>query len=78
MFFKLYRIVHILWTGIFTLLISIPIFENGQINRSIIDDSFFIVIWLLGVILVFTKRFIKYGFVLTLVPVLFILTLFVF
>ena len=65
--------MHVLWTGIITFLISIPILESGRINRDVVDESFFIALWILGVLLLFYKKTSKLGFILTLAPVLFMI-----
>jgi hypothetical protein len=45
--------------------------ERGGIDRDVIDDSFFIAVWLVRVVLLFNKKFIKYGLILSLFPVVF-------
>lgn len=51
--FKIYRVIHLLWTGILTFLMSIPILERGRINRDVIGESFFSAIWLVGIVLLY-------------------------
>ena len=68
--FKIYRIIHIIWTGIFAFFISIPILEGG-FDRGVYDDAFFVALWIIGVVLLFIKKLTKIGFVLTVMPLLF-------
>lgn len=70
MIFKIYRIIHIIWTAIFAFFISIPIWEGG-FERVVYDDAFFVVLWLIGVVFLFIKKLMKIGFVLTILPLLF-------
>lgn len=75
---KTYRFVHFLWTGLLAFLISIPILERGGIDREVIDDSLFIGIWFVGVVLLFNKRFTKLGLILMLASLVFIVPVFFF
>jgi hypothetical protein len=78
MFLKVYRIVHIIWTAIFAFYISIPILESGGIESAVIDDAFFVVLWIIGVIFLFIKKLRTIGFVLTIMPLLFAIFIFIF
>ncbi len=71
MLLKIYKIIHILWTGIFAFFISIPILERGSMQRDVIDDALFIALWIIGVLFLFNKKLMKFGFILTLLPLIF-------
>ncbi|QCR34100.1 hypothetical protein [Lysinibacillus sp. SGAir0095] len=75
--FKIYRIIHIIWTAIFAFFISIPILEDG-FERVVYDDAFFVVLWIIGVVFLFIKKLTKIGFVLTIMPLLFAIFTFIF
>lgn len=78
MFFKVYRIIHIIWTVIFAFFISIPILERGGIERGVYDEVFFVALWMMGVVFLFIKKLTKVGFILTIMPLLFAIFNFVF
>ncbi|HWL12905.1 MAG TPA: hypothetical protein VNQ57_07920 [Ureibacillus sp.] len=76
--FKIYRIIHIVWTAIFAFFISIPILEIGALEKAVYDDAFFVVLWIIGIVFLFIKRLTKIGFVLTILPLLFAIFNFIF
>ncbi|SOC17999.1 hypothetical protein SAMN05880501_1102 [Ureibacillus xyleni] len=76
MILKIYRIIHILWTGVFALFVSIPILEHGSLEIEYYVDIFFIALWLIGVIFLFIKRLGKYGYILTIMPLLYAVILY--
>ena len=77
MILKIYRIIHILWTGVFAFFISIPLLEHGSLEIEYYIDLIFIVLWLIGVVFLFIKRVSKYGYLLTLLPLIYAIILFV-
>lgn len=78
MFFKIYRIIHIIWTAIFAFFISIPILERGGIDSGVYDDVFFVALWIIGLVFLFIKKLTKFGFILTIMPLLFAIFIFIF
>ena len=78
MFFKVYRIIHIIWTAIFAFFISIPILERGSVDTVVYDDVFFVALWVIGVVFLFIKKLTKIGFILTIMPLLFAIFNFIF
>ncbi|RTQ92740.1 hypothetical protein [Lysinibacillus telephonicus] len=78
MILKIYRIIHLVWTGIFAFYISIPILEQGSMERKFIDEALFIVLWIIGVFLLFNKKLAKYGFLLTILPFIFAIFIYIF
>lgn len=78
MILKIYRIIHLVWTGIFAFYISIPILEQGGLERKLYDDAFFIALWIIGVFLLFNKKLAKYGFLLTIMPFIFAILIYIF
>lgn len=77
MFFNIYRIIHIIWTAIFAFYVSIPILERGAIQREVYDDAFFVALWVIGVVFLFIKRLKMYGYLLTIMPLIFAIILFI-
>ncbi|MBD8027674.1 hypothetical protein H9636_13535 [Ureibacillus sp. Re31] len=75
--FKVYRIVHIIWTAIFAFYVSIPILENGSLEKAVYVDALFVLLWILGVIFLFIKKLTKIGFILTLMPLLYAIVIFI-
>lgn len=75
--FKIYRIVHIIWTAIFAFYVSIPILESGSLEKTLYVDALFVLLWILGVIFLFIKKLTKIGFILTILPLLYAIVLFV-
>ncbi|MFL0506559.1 hypothetical protein ACH0B5_12490 [Ureibacillus sp. 179-F W5.1 NHS] len=75
--FKIYRIVHIIWTAIFAFYVSIPILESGSLEKTLYVDALFVLLWILGVIFLFIKKLTKIGFIFTILPLLYAIVLFV-
>ncbi|MCM3388773.1 hypothetical protein M3649_11580 [Ureibacillus chungkukjangi] len=75
--FNIYRIIHIVWTAIFAFFISIPILEGG-FERAVYDDAFFVGLWIIGIVFLFIKKLTKIGFILTIMPLLFAIFIFIF
>lgn len=75
--FKVYRIVHIIWTAIFAFYVSIPILESGSLEKAVYVDAIFVLLWILGVIFLFIKKLTKIGFILTLMPLLYAIVIFI-
>ncbi|MEK9199984.1 hypothetical protein [Ureibacillus sp. FSL E2-3493] len=75
--FKIYRIVHIIWTAIFAFYVSIPILESGSLEKTLYVDGLFVLLWILGVIFLFIKKLTKIGFIFTILPLLYAIVLFV-
>ncbi|RHW34992.1 hypothetical protein D1B33_13185 [Lysinibacillus yapensis] len=76
--FKIYRIIHIIWTAIFAFYISIPILERGGLEQAVYVDAFFVALWVIGVIFLFIKKLTKIGFILTVMPLLYAIFIFIF
>ena len=48
--------------------------ERGfKIDRIILDDTFYFLVWIIGAVLIFQAKYKKLGFILTGVPVLVLL-----
>ena len=75
--FKIYRVIHIVWTAIFAFFISIPLLEGG-FDKGVYVDAFFVALWIIGVVFLFIKKFTKIGFILTVMPLLFAIFNFIF
>jgi hypothetical protein len=68
------KVLFFLFTGFCAFLVSIPIFERGGLELEVLDDALFIGVWIVGAFLLFTKSFSKAGQVLSLFPVLLVLS----
>lgn len=75
--FKIYRIIHIVLTGIITIPITI-FMAAGAIGENFTDNYFvdpefllFISLWFVGVVLSFIKKTTKYGLIISALPTLF-------
>lgn len=77
MILKIYRIIHILWTGVFAFFISIPLLEHGSLEVEYYIDLIFIALWLIGVVFLFIRSLSKYGYILTLFPLIYAIIIFV-
>ncbi|MBZ6489445.1 hypothetical protein [Priestia aryabhattai] len=76
MFFNIYRVVHLLVTGIIIIPIAWFLAEGGlgenfTANRFT-DPQILLVIpvWILGAVLLFLKRTVKWGLLITLLPII--------
>ncbi|PKH08503.1 MULTISPECIES: hypothetical protein [Planomicrobium] len=78
MVYTIYRAFHLLWTGFLAFLTAIPILESGGLERAVLGETFFLMIWLLGATLLFSKRFNVYGMIFTLAPLVFTAPVFIF
>ncbi|WP_226666279.1 hypothetical protein [Metabacillus litoralis] len=75
--FKIYRILHLILTGIITIPITIFL-AAGAIGENY-TESFFvdpellllIVLWFIGAVISFHKRFAKYGLIISALPIIF-------
>jgi hypothetical protein len=72
--FKIFRIIHLVIMGAITIPISI-FMAAGAIGENFGDDYFvdpgflvFILIWLVGAVLSFTKRGAKFGLIISALP----------
>lgn len=70
---KIQRTAYFLLSGICVFLISIPILERGKIDRIVIDETFFIFAWLVGIALLFNKKLSKYGYIIMALPIVYFL-----
>lgn len=82
MVFQIYRVVHILFTGAVTILISTFI-ASGGLGENYTDNPFPnpqwllpILVWGIGAVLSFIKKTVIIGFILSFLPILFYLVLF--
>jgi hypothetical protein len=75
--FKIYRIIHLAFTGIITITISLFIACGGlgenYTGNAFVYPQFLLVIavWLIGAVLSFNKKWAKYGLVISAVPTVF-------
>lgn len=83
MVFQIYRVCHILVTGIIVILIS-TFYASGAIGENYTDNPFPyplwlipIAFWMIGAILSFVKRTVKIGLVISALPFLFYIILFI-
>ncbi|WP_226678396.1 hypothetical protein [Mesobacillus jeotgali] len=72
--FKIFRIIHLVMMGIITIPISI-FMAAGAIGENFGDDYYvdpgflvFILIWLVGAVLSFTKKWAKFGLIISALP----------
>lgn len=75
--FKIYQIIHIIWTAIFAFYIIIPVLEDG-LETAVYANVFFAALWVIGVIFLFIKKVRKIGFILTILPLLYAIFIFIF
>jgi hypothetical protein len=75
--FKIYRIVHLILTGIITITVSLFI-ASGGLGENYTENTFVypqfllvIAVWLIGGVLSFNKKFAKYGLVVSTLPTVF-------
>lgn len=78
MAYTIYRVFHLIWTGFLAFLTAVPILERGGLERAVWGETFFLMIWLLGASLLFSKRFNIYGMIFTLAPLVFTAPVFIF
>ncbi|WP_432354401.1 hypothetical protein [Sporosarcina sp. A2] len=81
--FQIYRVFHVLVTGIIVILIS-TFFGLGGIGENFTANPFPdplwlppIVVWVIGAVLSFMKRTVKIGLLISALPLLFYIVLFV-
>jgi hypothetical protein len=76
MFFNIYRVVHLLITGIIIIPIAWFLAEGGLgenfTGNRFTDPQILLVIpvWILGAVLLFLKRTVKWGLFITLLPII--------
>ncbi|WP_175989491.1 hypothetical protein [Bacillus sp. Marseille-Q1617] len=77
MSFKIYKIIHLILTGIITITISLFI-ASGGLGENFTGNAFVypqfllvIAVWLIGAVLLFNKKRIKYGLIISALPPLF-------
>lgn len=75
--FQIYRIFHLLLTGIIVILLS-TFFASGGLGENFTDNPYPypgwlipILVWLIGAVLSFVKKTIKIGLVISFLPLLF-------
>lgn len=78
MIYALYRVFHLSWTGFLAYLTALPILQQGQIDKFVWNETFFLAIWLLGASLLFTHRLNIFGMIFTLAPLVFTAPVFIF
>jgi hypothetical protein len=75
--FKIYKIIHLILTGIITIPISLFIASGGlgenYTGNAFVYPQFLLVIavWIIGAVLSFNKKRAKYGLVISALPALF-------
>lgn len=67
-----YRILHLFMTGFMAFIVSIPFLE-GRMDQEVVDDGVVVFVWLVGAVIIFNKKVMSIGFILTTVPFIFFL-----
>jgi hypothetical protein len=77
--FKIYKIIHLILTGIITVPISLFI-ASGGLGENYTGNAFvypqfllFLAVWLIGAVLSFNKKSAKFGLVMSALPTVFII-----
>jgi hypothetical protein len=75
--FKVYRIIHLVITGIITIPITLFI-ASGGLGENFTGNAFVypqfllvIAVWVIGVVLSFNKKMAKYGLIISALPAVF-------
>lgn len=80
---RIYQVFHLLVTGTIVILLS-TFFASGGIGENFTDNPFPypawllpIAVWVIGLIFVFNKKTAKYGLIISALPVLFYIVLYI-
>lgn len=76
--YTIYRVFHLFWTGFLAFLTALPILERGTLDNLVWSETIFLATWLLGAVLLFTRRLNVFGMIFTLAPVVFTAPIFIF
>ena len=69
----IYRVFYTMGTAYIAFLISMPIIEKRGLDTSLIDDASAVLFWIIGFLLMFTKKYYRVGMFFAFFPILFIL-----
>ncbi|MDX9918265.1 MAG: hypothetical protein RBT15_09665 [Gudongella sp.] len=70
---SLYRGMYTVSTGFLAFMIAWPIIQSRRIDVTLIDDASAVLFWLIGFVLMFTKKYYRVGMFFAFFPILFIL-----